>query len=245
MTIISCGAGLRKNPPVFIPITEATADANTFVCEFTGGVGASETGAGGGLTGADLVLTANGSPAGVSGGFRALDGTDDFFISTAAMLAAMLSGDQWTIMWRVKNWAHNATAKYLARIAATNPYLGYLEMGKVAAVGNFNFESFNANGGQNRSSAGNVLSDTFDGWLAIWRINNIIHGGFKAGDTAPTGWDFFASPQRMIAPGAGSWSGSAWTTQRHIVGSPDAGGCPVLAISKLVVSKVGLAGINI
>lgn len=53
-----------------LPVTEAAATSTAFVCEFTGGAGANETGVGGGLTGADLVFTAVNSPGASSGGWR-------------------------------------------------------------------------------------------------------------------------------------------------------------------------------
>jgi hypothetical protein len=53
-----------------LPITEALADSNNFVCEFVGGSSANETGVGGGISGADLVLTQMGGIAAAVNGAR-------------------------------------------------------------------------------------------------------------------------------------------------------------------------------
>ena len=54
-----------------VDLLEADADSDTFVCEFTGT--GDETGAGGGLSGSDLILTEVGTVGDASDGWRALN----------------------------------------------------------------------------------------------------------------------------------------------------------------------------
>ncbi len=130
---ISCGSGAApRGLPVFLPTTEAAAagDPDTCVWEFTGGAGAGETGVGGPLTGADLVLTPFGAPPAAVGGYRALTGHNMGFQATAVALAALLGGTEGTIAWLIKNLArdvgYNFTqAQYIAGHVWTG---GYVDM---------------------------------------------------------------------------------------------------------------------
>lgn len=79
--------------------------ANIFVCMAGGGLGADETGQGGGLTGVNLVLTQAGNIAAAAGGKRTLDGTDDEFLMTTAALDALIcnSNKTWTLILKLDN----------------------------------------------------------------------------------------------------------------------------------------------
>lgn len=86
MSMIALGrsapAGLRF---AAMPITEAKADANNYVVEFDGT--ANETGVGGGLTGANLVLTDTNTVGDASGGWRKFTGGGQMhFVPTLAWL---------------------------------------------------------------------------------------------------------------------------------------------------------------
>lgn len=69
---VSGGSEWELGPPpdVLLPYTENTADNNTFVCQMTGAANSHEVGVGGGVTGADLVLSLYGSCNAASGGFK-------------------------------------------------------------------------------------------------------------------------------------------------------------------------------
>jgi len=222
--------------PVFLPNTEAAADANTFVCEMTGGAAANETGVGGGLTGADLVLSQNGGIPAAASGFRVLDGGSQFFTWTAAALLAMLGGSEWTMMWRLKNWGLTAST-YLCRLLATDTTVGNCQIFRTNTSGNCT-----ATGVLAGASAGSIilpgqLNGTFDGWFTIWRKDACLHAGFLAGSAPPTGWDSILPDNRQVLRGFGSMPGVTWTTL-HIIGSSN--GYPAMSVGTFVASKIGL-----
>jgi hypothetical protein len=238
MSMIAMGSGAAaRGLPVFLPYTEATADANTAVWEFTGGAGANETGAGGGLTGADQVLTqVNGIPAAI-GGFRSLAANQKFTCSPA-MLAAMVNGPTWAMMWRVKEWS-NAASSYLSRMIPSDTTKGRVEFYKADSTG-----ALLGGGALNGVSFSSVYIPTpmgagFDGWAASWVINNNWHIGYLSGDAPPTGWDSIPAGQRQVLYGHGQNTGAVWSTL-DIIGA--AAGYPTLRIGRLVISKLGLQG---
>ncbi|ADU63389.1 MAG: hypothetical protein KJ917_01240 [Proteobacteria bacterium] len=87
-----------------LPWTEDGANDATYVCEFTGAAGANEVGVGGGLTGADLVLTQNANP-GSDGTYRTIqDGTFQSFYGTMAFYNAFAQAPLgWSMVLRHKN----------------------------------------------------------------------------------------------------------------------------------------------
>ncbi len=84
-----------------LPITEAAADADSYVCEFNGLAGANEVGVGGGLSGADLVLTQYANP-GSNGTYRTIAGsTFQSFFGTMAMCNAFAASPRgWSCVVR-------------------------------------------------------------------------------------------------------------------------------------------------
>lgn len=99
----SSGGGSGRytfNPLVW---TQAEADANNFVNEFSGGASANETGVGGGLSGADLVLTQNGGIAAASGGWRPLTNTQDFTMTSTALNTFLQNSGGFSLGWHFRN----------------------------------------------------------------------------------------------------------------------------------------------
>ncbi|PKN07946.1 MAG: hypothetical protein CVU73_11150 [Deltaproteobacteria bacterium HGW-Deltaproteobacteria-8] len=89
-----------------LPLTEASADANVFVCEFTGGASANETGVGGGLTGSDLVLSQiNGVGASV-GGYRPItkDTIQGFGVTAGLINNFARSAAGFSALWLMKDY---------------------------------------------------------------------------------------------------------------------------------------------
>jgi len=79
------------------------ADNDTFVCLFENpSANGDETGQGGELTGADLVLTAQDNPAGAVDGYRALDG-DDWFATSTAVAEIVKKDKNWFCCVKVRN----------------------------------------------------------------------------------------------------------------------------------------------
>lgn len=98
--------------------SETTLEASdTFVCIAENTVaGGNETAMGGGLEGADLVLTQAGTVAGVSGGFRTLDGINDRFRFTVNTAETLLSGkSRWSVIEKFKTAAVVDTSGYYFR----------------------------------------------------------------------------------------------------------------------------------
>lgn len=222
-----------------LPVTEATADANTFVCEFTGGAGANETGVGGGLTGVDLVLTQVGSIPAASGGFRTLNGTTQYFTCTANALVTMLNGTEWTIMWRVKNWS-NVDMRYLCDLRDGTLNNGFIAINKATTTSYLDATVSNKRELYTAVGGGPTVSAALDGWFAMWRKNSNVHYGFLSGSVAPTGWESLPQSQRFVVVNHGDFSADTWATRQHIVGSST--GYPALDIGGLVISKYGLPG---
>jgi len=83
-------------------------EANTFICFFDApNVGDDETGYGGGLSGSDLDVTQSGNVAGASGGYRTLDGTNDYFTFDQAVTDIISNNTTWTIFARIKTGTGN------------------------------------------------------------------------------------------------------------------------------------------
>lgn len=83
-----------------IPIREADANTDSYVCEFTGGASANEVGVGGGLTGADLVLTQYGGISAASGGGRTLTSPSMYFQCTAACFNSFNLATNLTVIYQ-------------------------------------------------------------------------------------------------------------------------------------------------
>lgn len=102
-------------PLIFDPLpeTELTSDAANFVCEFPGGNDASETGAGGGLAGANLVLTRFGAVGAASSGWRAVSANGGFNITSAWVDAFVRNASGFAMLWHLKNVTTAGSLFYL------------------------------------------------------------------------------------------------------------------------------------
>lgn len=240
MISIGCGAAAR-GVPVFLPFTEGTADASTFVCEFTGGAGASETGAGGGLTGADLVLTASGSPVAASGGWRPIDAVDDGFSVTQALTDALLNGPEYTIAVKVRNWGNSEKTLAVFQ-SGTGPFkrisitqcLNAVTPNRTLHGTSFGLPHDYNYGGRDGLVCADTLPASSAYWVALWRKSGALHLGFTTNDAMPTGWDSFLPAQRRVGYGFGDTSGLAIDTTRALFSA-----CGLEA-NRIVISKVGL-----
>lgn len=88
-----------------LPVAEAEADSDSAVCEFTGGAAANDLLVGGGLTGADLVLTQHGSIPGAADGGRLITAaTGQYFSPTADMINSFADNDGgFSVVYRCSN----------------------------------------------------------------------------------------------------------------------------------------------
>lgn len=223
---------------IILPTTEAAADSNTFVCEFTGGASANEAGAGGGLSGVDLVLTQNGSIGAAAGGGRSITGAQ-YFTCTAALLAALLNGGEWAIMRRIIGMYTSSGSMWnfeLDEESAKQSLVGY-QCGPTGYV--LGQLTRNTPARYNAQLGGTpVMTAAFDGWDAFWLKDGIFHFGVKRDPAPPTGWESFATGDRAAQKTDISFAGYAWSGLRQIIGTT---GSPAMKIGTLVVSKLGLS----
>jgi len=207
-----------------LPTTVATANANTFVCQFLGGAGANETGAGLGLTGADLVFTQYGNPGASSGGWRACSTTAGFNC-TQGLLDAGLLGLEWTLALQVRNaigYVYDLTGVPDARLYSYegNSASSNIYSPKISLLGQV-------------LSAPNVAH-----WRVSWLKDGIIHLGVKESETLPRGWEDFTAHQRVARRVNSSFAGAAYTGIRYALGYLNSGG---LDVKTWLLSKTGLS----
>jgi len=103
-----------------LPVEEADATATAYVCRFKAGAGADETGVGGGLAGANLVLKQSNSPGATVGGYRPIaKGTAQAFGVTLPFVnAAVQSAAGFSGLWRYKDIDPSA-AVYMGYLGST------------------------------------------------------------------------------------------------------------------------------
>ncbi|MFH1522038.1 MAG: BspA family leucine-rich repeat surface protein, partial [archaeon] len=157
--------------------------------------GGNETGLGGGLSGADLVLTQSGTVAGASGSppTRVLDGSDDYFDTTTTSLDALLANDNktWTIIIKVKDLGLVTTDRFLyfageASNEIIAPYIDSTDK-LIVAVSENNVDTSNL-------TTDSLLADTTY-YMAIWADGTKLRAGFST--TKPTKWSDFDAGKRM------------------------------------------------
>lgn len=236
MISVSSGAAAR-GLPVFLPSTEAAADATTFVCEFTGGAGANETGAGLGLTGADLVLPAFGAPPAASGSpsGRALTGPQGFNC-TSAMLAAWATGSEWTLAIKARSLTPAASRQLFWILSNAGSYSKQFNL-QINTVLRF-LANLNT---QTVMPATGMTTTASPGWIVCWWKANVLHVGWVIRDDIPTHWDDFPANQRAAVRGA-DFSNAAPFTVLEIIGGAGANGFQSvdMTVCTLVCSKLGI-----
>lgn len=215
---------------VLLPITEATADDNTFVCEMTGGSSSNETGVGGGLSGADLVLTQVGSVPAASGGWRTISSTAQGF-TCAAALAALLTLPEWTLLIRYRNRTLAAAMRSLFSFTFASGFVDAGDYGSLADPFSYVYPRQYA-----YTPIVGRMPDSSDGCIACWRKSGVLHFGVKTTAGIPTGWGSFEAANR-VAIYTAQCSGAA--SSARIVGY--AGSSMLMDVGTVVVSKIGLA----
>lgn len=230
-----CGHAPRscRTNQVILPYTEAAAGANTFVCEFTGGAAANETGVGLGLAGADLVFTQVGSVGASSSGYRPIAGASQYFTCTVPFLQAFLNGSEYTLMRKIKNVA-TTTGKYISYLEGTTT-----AQFDINPTGKFRDVHYQSSGSYPSLSPSTTFANNVEYWHARWKKNGVLHFGWVAASAGvPTGWDSFPPGQRAAVYGIPDFTGEAWGTTRAIVGL--SGSSAIHEIGVLVASKYGL-----
>lgn len=105
----SAGGALSFSP---LPEAESAADANNYVAEFNEGATTNVTGVGGGLAGADLVLTQSGGVGASVGGWTPIsDGSSQKFTPTVAWVNNFVTNASgFSLLWHLRNFNASLTA---------------------------------------------------------------------------------------------------------------------------------------
>lgn len=185
---------------VYIPVTEDAANDDTYVCAFTGG--ANETGVGGGLTGADLVLTPFGTVPAAVDGYRAVTHPNGF-AATAALWGVLGGQPTGTLMMLLKEWAprvdgaggiaelsytpDGVTAGQIFQIRTNANAAGFSDGGH-----NVYWHKTSSSVSQPQLALG-IPYESYSGWLCWTTDGTYTALGFKRSLQPPTRWEEFDS----------------------------------------------------
>lgn len=184
------------------------ADDDTFVCMMENSVeGGDETGQGGGLTGADLVLTQHGDVAGATGApsYRDLDGNDDYFEGTAT-LGRLITGEEFTIIvkLRVNSIGGNLQTIFLFGSGSSQNYINdpnaMYHGVRIDVMGTSGTLRLTAGDWDSewpiREETTDALPTTQDVYVVVWNDgSNNVRAGFST--TKPTKWSDFDTTKRI------------------------------------------------
>ena len=177
--------------------------------------GGDETGQGGGLTGANLVLTQAGNIAGATGSpaRRALDGSGDYFSMTTAAIDALIgnANNTWSIVIKAL-FTDRAAAAQLFWLGQT----GYDEVIRCSVNTNQKvvFNTIQDDTGDNVTTT-DALSNSTVYYFAIWTDGTDLRCGFST--TRPTKWsDFGANDRGIFGTNTGAYSGESFTHSKNI-----------------------------
>ncbi|HDZ26267.1 hypothetical protein LCGC14_1594280 [marine sediment metagenome] len=220
------------------------ASDDTFVCLMENlSAGGNEVGQGGGLTGADLVLTQSGNIAGLSGGRRQMDGADDFFAMTTAALDTLISNpsERWTIVVKGTDIQTDAVNNnFLASFRnAGNTENIALRVDSANKLGHL-YDQDGA--GQDFLLTTDAMGTTTEYYTMIWADGTEkVRLGYAT--LKPTKWsDFAANDRKEVANAAftGDFSGETWDGTNHIGTGPNGAGigCMVFKLDYVILSKL-------
>ncbi len=226
-----------------VDLLEADADSDTFVCEFTGT--GNETGAGGGLSGSDLILTEAGTVSDASDGWRTLD--DGAFTVTTAWFTNFFSGntgDRRTLAMHLKNV--NVTPDEVNGFFnwIASPVYGWIYI-KIPSSGTHEDKLLvqhgegNANKGLNNTtiSGSDLFGSSDEFWLCWWHDGTYDRLGWV--EDAPSKWSDFPSGQRISASFDGEHHDTGAGTG-YGFGIDNGNICGRFDINRVVMSKSSL-----
>jgi len=203
------------------PDQDNNGTEDTYICFFEGGASQNETGQGGGLSGADLVLTQIGSVAGATGSppSRYISRTGgDYFNLTTAAADAMISGTDYTLILK----CHTLSTNYASsEFYGTRGHMRH---------GYSNFAGLYANGG----GAGEFYQDcavqppsTGDFYLFLTsKAGKALYAGWSL--TKPTVLADIPANQK-VSTTLRNWNTGTWSTRHSLVALTTAGGTTVYA----------------
>jgi len=227
-----------------VDLEESDADSDTFVCEFTGD--GDETGAGGGLSGSDLVLTEAGTVSNASDGWRTLN--DGAFRPNNNWINNFFNGntgDERTLAMHLRNvditpsgegeanglfnWvgnpAHDAWYLYIPNSGGDADKLKTINMSGNAGVG-LDGTTF---------SGSDLFAADDDFWICWWQDGTYDRVGWV--EDAPSKWSDFPSGQRASASFDGGYGVN--TASNYGFGINNGSICGRFEINRVVMSLSG------
>ena len=240
--------------------TESSANDDTYCVEMENSTsGGNETGAGLGLSGTDLVATANGTVGGVSSGYRTL--TDGAFNFTDTFMNTWLPRDatRKTYSWAmlVKDVSLAGDHSFFNWIGGTSGARAdaaiYVIQGGTST--NIRFQHFAGNG--NMISVQNITfnpGSTNYVWICNWLDGTAFRGGWTESATehaSPTSYSDFPATQRFEATTTDAANKNYWNYSPLYFYSYGAGGKGIgfnngnargnFKLKKFVASKLPIA----
>lgn len=197
--------------------SEATlASDDIFVCfmENTNASG-DETGQGGGLSGANLVLTESGTIAGATGTppTRVLDGVNDYFTMTNAAVDALIGNtdNTWTIILKVSTLT--TTNDYFMTFEQTGGD-EFLRIYRTNVTGTLGFYTSQDDVAETKTTTNATLADTTY-YIAFWTDGTTMRGGFTT--TRPTKLSDFDEDELVeFETNTGAFSGETFDAAQYI-----------------------------
>ena len=233
MSIMSAGGavvGADAGPYVITP----TAD--TYVCDMTNAsTGGNETGAGGGLSGADLVLTASAGLAGVSSGFR-VKASGQYLSCPPALLNLMTANTTFTCLFHVKDMTVSNVFNCFGPGPTEAIYL-INNSGKLRSI------MYDDNVVRLDATTADNYSTSAEMWLGMWSDGSLIRAGFVEQSTPPQNYSDFASGKRVSVSYSGGLEGETFInfySPPKEIGSNNGVADGVFSIATVVISKICL-----
>lgn len=191
------------------------ASDDIFVCMMENiNAGGDETGQGGGLAGANLVLTEAGGLAGATGTppTRVADGIDDSLaFTTVALDALMMQNSAFTVIIKVTDLAIVSNDRFLYfRSAGGTEQISIHQSSTKLAV-----QVKEAGTDESEITTDAFLVST-EYWIALWSDGTVLRAGFAT--SKPTKWSDFAANKRVQwTNNPGTFTGDTWSTRRSLL----------------------------
>lgn len=209
-------------------------DAGTFISLFENtSAGGNETGQGGGLSGADLVLTQVGNVAGAVGSplSRDLDGGDDYFHFTENLANVLAGQATWSVILRVADIStSNNWSEALFKVRGASDLIA-INWSWGTALPLFRATK---DGGGIIATQPSASDYTGTKYWAIWCDGTYVRGGYCS--TKPTKWSDFAATARVSATSACQFTDGDFPTERKIGINEDATHYPNCDLYYIVIS---------
>lgn len=207
--------------------------ANNYICLMeNASAGGNETGQGGGLSGADLVLTQTGSVAGATGSppKRQFDGANDVLDATSSFVNGLFLGSTWTF---IQKW-NALVVSGLSLNFFWNSATDYLNLERDAGG---HLRLYVADSGGNKATAYTTaaIPSSGDVWVMGWYDggSGLIRCGWAT--SKPTKWSDFAANNRASVSNSISYGGLGGRTSP--VGNTPGGHFPQGSLYYVIGSK--------